>query len=45
MTNGILLVKALDTPPSSPRPKFQKLKPRRERRQEMRDRAAKYGAN
>jgi hypothetical protein len=45
MTNTLILVKALDSPPATPH-KLQKLKPRRERRREMRDRdrAAKLNA-
>jgi hypothetical protein len=46
MTNALTLVKALDAPPTNPHFKLQKLKPRRQRRQEMhdRDRAAKVNA-
>lgn len=38
MTNPLSLVKALDIPPATPRSKPQRLKPRRQRRQELRDR-------
>ncbi len=38
MTNSLTLVRALDTPPSAPRAKREKLKSRRIRRQELRDR-------
>jgi hypothetical protein len=40
MTKPLTLVKALDAPSTS-RSKREKLKPRRQRRQELRDRAAK----
>jgi hypothetical protein len=36
MTNTLILVKALDT--STPNPMHKKIKPRRQRRQEQRDR-------
>lgn len=32
MTNTLTLVRSLDSPPSTTRPKLQKLQPRRERR-------------
>jgi hypothetical protein len=38
MTNRLLLVRSLDSPPATPRPMHQRLMPRRQRRQEMRDR-------
>jgi hypothetical protein len=38
MNNPLFLVRSLDSPSATPRPKLQKLKPRRQRRQEMRDR-------
>lgn len=37
MTNPLLLVRSLDSPPSTTRLKREKLKPRRERRKEERD--------
>jgi hypothetical protein len=46
MTNTISLIKEIDNPSIATRPKSQRLKPRRQRRQEMRDRdrAAKLNA-
>lgn len=39
MTNSLTLIRRLDDAPATPRPKSQRLKPRRERRKAERDRA------
>lgn len=39
MTNSLTLIRRLDDAPAPPRPKSQRLKPRRERRKAERDRA------